>query len=80
MNGDNVVDFKALKNKSEGKVTPDVLIDSMNDWKNTDSLESIVVTYVTKDGNAHVAHTDMNYLELVGLIDVSKDIIKDMMI
>lgn len=73
MNEDKVVDFDVLKDRSEGKVTPKVLRDTMDSWvEDYGKLDSMIIVYVDEEGYISINHTTMKYTELIGLLDVAK--------
>lgn len=73
------VDFKAAKDRKNGKVTPRVLRDSMDEWvDNYDKLDNMIILY-EHDGFLELAKTSMQEVEAVGLLDVAKQMVLEEM-
>lgn len=71
--------FNEYKAKKEGKITPKVLLDIVNEEIEADRIESIVIVSKYEDGYIHTGWTDMYHTEAIGLMEIAKNqVMKDL--
>jgi hypothetical protein len=78
-----IIDFIEAKNKADGIITPAMLRKSMDEWiDNYGKIKHMVVVYVyptpgdDKTLSASIGYSNMNDLELMGILQWAKQIIE----
>lgn len=66
----NVIDFKLIKDKRDGKITPEMVL--QNSLDHVDDIDKIVLVIRTKDKEIIYGASEMNQVETLGMLEVGK--------
>ena len=65
------------RDRKEGKVTSEVLHNSLGKWIESGALGSLIIIYIDTEGYLSLGYTEMYLSELIGRLDIAKDLAKE---
>lgn len=75
MSSRKIIDFAEERDRANGKVTAKALVENLLSAVNEGKVESVVYIVKDKDEVLNIGNNSMQYTEVIGLLEVGKQIV-----